>query len=108
MCTPSEGGNVPTYEYVCDDCGSEHEIVQAMTDPTLTECPTCGKPTLRKVFTNVGVVFKGSGFYRTDSREKPKSTSTETKKAEKADKKPAEKKSETKKAESKPKAAKKD
>jgi putative FmdB family regulatory protein len=55
---------------VCDECGADHEIVQAMTDPTLTVCPTCGKPGLRKVFTNVGVVFKGSGFYRTDSRAK--------------------------------------
>lgn len=67
---------MPTYEYVCDDCGAEHEIVQAMSDPTLTVCPTCDKPGLRKVFTNVGVVFKGSGFYRTDSRAKSDSGST--------------------------------
>jgi putative FmdB family regulatory protein len=67
---------VPTYEYVCDECGAEHEIVQAMTDPTLTICPACDKPALRKVFTNVGVVFKGSGFYRTDSRSKSDSGSS--------------------------------
>lgn len=66
---------MPTYEYVCDECGAEHEIVQAMTDPTLTICPACDKPALRKVFTNVGVVFKGSGFYRTDSRSKSDSGS---------------------------------
>jgi len=69
---------VPTYEYVCDACGAEQEIVQAMTDPTLTVCPVCDKPSLRKVFTNVGVVFKGSGFYRTDSRAKSDSGSGST------------------------------
>lgn len=100
---------MPTYEYVCDDCGSEHEIVQAMTDPTLTECPSCGKSALRKVFTNVGVVFKGSGFYRTDSRDSAKSKPAETKKADKPESKPASKAgSESKKADTKPKATKKD
>jgi putative FmdB family regulatory protein len=59
---------VPTYEYACGSCDAHHEIVQKMTDPTLTECPDCGQPTLRKLFNGVGVVFKGSGFYRTDSR----------------------------------------
>jgi putative FmdB family regulatory protein len=58
---------VPTYEYACTDCGERHELVQRFTDPTLTECPSCtGR--LRKVFSPVGVVFKGSGFYKTDSR----------------------------------------
>jgi putative FmdB family regulatory protein len=59
---------VPTYEYTCSSCDTQHEIVQKMSDPTLTECPSCGQPTLRKLFNGVGVVFKGSGFYRTDSR----------------------------------------
>ena len=59
---------MPTYEYACGSCDTKHEIVQKMTDPTLTECPECGQPTLRKLFNGVGVVFKGSGFYRTDSR----------------------------------------
>lgn len=59
---------MPTYEYTCSACDTKHDIVQKMTDPTLTECPSCGQPTLRKVFGGVGVVFKGSGFYRTDSR----------------------------------------
>ncbi len=59
---------MPTYEYTCASCGTKHDIVQKMTDPTLTDCPSCGEPTLRKVFGGVGVVFKGSGFYRTDSR----------------------------------------
>ena len=59
---------MPTYEYACSSCDTTHDIVQKMTDPTLTECPVCGEPTLRKVFNGVGVVFKGSGFYRNDSR----------------------------------------
>ncbi|HEY0237508.1 MAG TPA: FmdB family zinc ribbon protein [Friedmanniella sp.] len=60
---------MPTYQYRCTDCGTDLEAVQKFTDPTLTECPTC-HGSLRKVFNAVGVVFKGSGFYRTDSRPK--------------------------------------
>ncbi len=60
---------MPTYQYTCTDCGHDLEVVQKFTDDALTECPSCsGK--LRKVFSAVGVVFKGSGFYRTDSRQK--------------------------------------
>ena len=59
---------MPTYEYACSSCDTTHDIVQKMTDLTLTECPACGEPTLRKLFNGVGVVFKGSGFYRNDSR----------------------------------------
>ena len=59
---------MPTYEYACSSCDTTHDIVQKMTDPTLTDCPGCGEPTLRKVFNGVGVVFKGSGFYQTDYR----------------------------------------
>lgn len=59
---------MPTYEYACSSCDTNHEIVQSMSDPTLTDCPACGQPTLKKKFNGVGVVFKGSGFYRTDSR----------------------------------------
>ena len=58
---------MPTYQYRCADCGRELEVVQKFTDASLTECPTC-TGNLRKVFNAVGVVFKGSGFYRTDSR----------------------------------------
>lgn len=58
---------MPTYQYACTDCGHELEAVQSFTDDALTVCPDCGG-TLRKLFGNVGVVFKGSGFYRTDSR----------------------------------------
>ena len=95
---------MPTYEYVCDECGSEHEIVQAMTDPTLTVCPTCDKPGLRKVFTNVGVVFKGSGFYRTDSRTKSDSDAAKTSKPAKTEAASTTAKTpETKKTDAKPK-----
>jgi putative FmdB family regulatory protein len=58
---------VPTYQYTCTDCGEPLEAVQSFSDPSLTVCPTCGGK-LRKVYSAVGVVFKGSGFYRTDSR----------------------------------------
>lgn len=60
---------MPTYQYRCTECGNDLEAVQTFSDPTLTECPTC-HGALRKVFNAVGVVFKGSGFYRTDSRPK--------------------------------------
>jgi len=58
---------VPTYTYACTDCDEQLEVVQSFTADPLTECPRCGGR-LRKVFHPVGVVFKGSGFYRTDSR----------------------------------------
>ncbi|MET0837511.1 MAG: FmdB family zinc ribbon protein [Marmoricola sp.] len=68
---------MPTYQYACTDCGHDFEIVQSFSDDSLTVCPEC-EGRLRKVFNAVGVVFKGSGFYRTDSREKtgPKSSSS--------------------------------
>ena len=60
---------MPTYQYACTECGHQLEAVQSFSDAALTECPNChGR--LRKVFGAVGVVFKGSGFYRTDSRGK--------------------------------------
>ena len=58
---------MPTYQYACTECGHFFEQFQSFTDDALTECPVCGGR-LRKVFNAVGVVFKGSGFYRTDSR----------------------------------------
>ncbi|MFJ2834197.1 MULTISPECIES: FmdB family zinc ribbon protein [Nocardia] len=58
---------MPTYSYACTECDNRFDIVQSFSDDTLTECPQCsGK--LRKLFNSVGIVFKGSGFYRTDSR----------------------------------------
>lgn len=58
---------MPTYEYACRSCGSQIEVVQSFTDDPLTTCGECGAP-LRKVFSAVGISFKGSGFYKTDSR----------------------------------------
>ena len=58
---------MPTYQYACTACGHQLEAVQSFTDEALTECPAC-EGRLRKLFSAVGVVFKGSGFYRTDSR----------------------------------------
>ncbi|HMR50464.1 MAG TPA: zinc ribbon domain-containing protein [Arachnia sp.] len=65
---------MPTYQYRCTECGSDLEVVQKFTDATLTQCPEC-QGQLRKVFSAVGVVFKGSGFYATDSRSKKSASS---------------------------------
>ena len=61
---------MPTYEYACTECGDRTEVVRSFSDEPPTTCTVCGGP-LRKVFSPVGIVFKGSGFYRTDSRGKP-------------------------------------
>ncbi|MER5999175.1 FmdB family zinc ribbon protein [Nonomuraea angiospora] len=66
---------MPTYQYACNDCGEQLEVVQKFTDDALTICPAC-EGNLRKVFSAVGIVFKGSGFYRTDNRSSSNSTST--------------------------------
>ena len=62
---------MPTYEYACKECDEHLEVHQSFTDPPLTECPACGGP-LRKVFGNIAITFKGSGFYKTDSRDNGK------------------------------------
>jgi putative FmdB family regulatory protein len=76
---------MPTYEYACTECGQHVEVVQSMSDAPLTTCAICGGR-LRKVFAPIGIVFKGSGFYRTDSRRKPAAADTKTETAKKADK----------------------
>jgi putative FmdB family regulatory protein len=75
---------VPTYQYTCTECGEPVEVVQKFTDEPLTVCTACGGR-LRKVFSPVGIVFKGSGFYRTDSRKGPL-TADKPEKSEKAEK----------------------
>jgi len=99
---------MPTYQYACTECGHAFEQFQSFSDDSLTECPECSGR-LRKLFNAVGVVFKGSGFYRNDSRpadtseSKPDTkteTKTETKSDTKSETKP-EKKSD-KKSDSKP------
>jgi putative FmdB family regulatory protein len=67
---------MPTYEYACTECGDRTEVVQSISDASLTTCTVCGGR-LRKVFSPVGIVFKGSGFYRNDSRGKPAKTDGE-------------------------------
>ncbi|MCX4454712.1 FmdB family transcriptional regulator [Streptomyces sp. NBC_01340] len=69
---------MPTYQYQCTECGEGLEAVQKFTDDALTECPNCGGR-LKKVFSAVGIVFKGSGFYRNDSRGSSSSSSPATK-----------------------------
>ncbi|MFG2354483.1 FmdB family zinc ribbon protein [Streptomyces sp. NPDC048521] len=69
---------MPTYQYQCTECGEGLEAVQKFTDDALTECPNCGGR-LKKVFSAVGIVFKGSGFYRNDSRGSTSSSSPATK-----------------------------
>lgn len=59
---------MPVYTYRCDNCGVQFDRKQSFTDPLLKVCPDCGKKTLHKVYTPVGIVFKGSGFYATDHR----------------------------------------
>jgi putative FmdB family regulatory protein len=93
---------MPTYQYACTEpaCGNRFELVQSFTDPSVTECPVCSG-VVRKVYGSVGVVFKGSGFYRTDSR----ASATSEVKAETPEKKKSETKSDTKsesKSDSKP------
>ncbi|KQW42601.1 FmdB family transcriptional regulator [Nocardioides sp. Root1257] len=89
---------MPTYQYACTECGHAFEQVQSFSDDALTVCPEC-QGRLRKVFNAVGVVFKGSGFYRTDSRSGSSATDgaatsstetkTETKSETKTESKPA-------------------
>ena len=82
---------MPTYEYACSACGHEFEAVQSFSDAAITECPEC-KGEVRKVYSNVGVVFKGSGFYKTDSRSTTTAPKTETPKPETPVSKPSESK----------------
>jgi len=83
---------VPTYAYACTQCSHRFDIYQSFTEDALTTCPECGQQSLRKVFSPVGVVFKGSGFYRTDSR----STETSSSPAAKSESSSSESKSESK------------
>ena len=93
---------MPTYQYACTDCGHDFEQFQSFSDDTLTDCPQCDGR-LRKLFNAVGVVFKGSGFYRNDSRSTTTSTDAPAAKSESSSTK-VETKTESK-SESKPAAA---
>ncbi|WP_410655379.1 FmdB family zinc ribbon protein [Amycolatopsis sp. lyj-112] len=86
---------MPTYQYACKECEHGFEAVQSFSDASLTVCPQCSGP-LRKVFSSVGVVFKGSGFYRNDSRDaKTTSTTATSAKTESKPEAKSEKKSES-------------
>ncbi len=85
---------MPVYEYACTACGERTEARQTFDDPPLEECPQCGGR-LRKLYSPVGIVFKGSGFYSTDTKKKSSTAKTDTKseppksdKSDKSDKKP--------------------
>jgi putative FmdB family regulatory protein len=74
-----EDRKMPTYEYRCKECGEKLEVVQSFTDDALQDCPACGAAgQLRKVFGSIGITFKGSGFYKTDSRAGSSGTKAET------------------------------
>jgi putative FmdB family regulatory protein len=93
---------MPIYEYRCGECGQEHEMLQKVSEPRLTECPACGKPALQKLLSAAGFQLKGSGWYATDFKgggKKPADKKTETKTEAKTEAK-TETKAETK-AESK-------
>jgi putative FmdB family regulatory protein len=79
---------MPVYTYRCESCGVQFDRQQKFSDQPLTRCPECNKKTLRKVYTPVGIVFKGSGFYATDHRSPSgESRSTSNTKSENAEKK---------------------
>ena len=75
---------MPTYDYKCENCGNEIEVFQSIKDAPLTKCEKCGKDTLKKMISGgAGLIFKGSGFYLTDYKDKKTSnSSTSSKKAE--------------------------
>lgn len=100
---------MPIYEYQCSNCGYEMEELQSMSEEPLVKCPNCGKDTLKRLIGGgAGLIFKGSGFYLTDYKNKPKDSEQKNKDSKPGDKKsaenkPAEKKStESKQSESKP------
>lgn len=86
---------MPTYEYRCKSCGHELEVQQSFTDDPLTECPEC-QGALRKVFGNIAVTFKGSGFYKTDSRSGSTSSSSSESSSDSSSDSKSETKTETK------------
>jgi len=79
---------MPIYEYRCTLCGQEHEVLQKVSEPPLTECPSCGKPGMQKRLTAAGFQLKGSGWYATDFKGGAKKTDDKTKTDTKTDTKP--------------------
>ena len=94
---------MPIYEYRCSECGQDHEVLQKVSEPPLTECPACGKPALQKQLSAAGFHLKGSGWYATDFKgsgkkpvEKKAEAKTEGKTETKSETKSAETKTESK------------
>lgn len=79
---------MPIYEYRCTLCGQEHEVLQKVSEPPLTECPSCGKPGMQKLLTAAGFQLKGSGWYATDFKGGAKKADDKTKTETKTDTKP--------------------
>ncbi len=71
---------MPTYEYECKTCGKTFEVFQSMSDPAIESCPECGKPVRRLIGGGTGVIFKGTGFYKNDSRKASSAGDTPPKK----------------------------
>ena len=92
---------MPIYTYRCENCGVQFDQSQKFSDSSLTRCPECGKKTLHKVYTPVGIVFKGSGFYATDNRS-PSGQSSRSNEHQSHEKSDSESSGETKAAETKP------
>ena len=95
---------MPIYEYRCSECGQDHEVLQKVSEPPLTECPACGKPALQKQLSAAGFQLKGSGWYATDfkgSGKKPAEKKADAKSDIKAETKSETKAAETKAAETK-------
>lgn len=79
---------MPTYDYKCDNCGHSFDVFQSMKDDKLTKCPNCGENTLKRLIgTGSGLIFKGSGFYLTDYKNKPTESSSSVSKTEGSPKK---------------------
>ncbi len=76
---------MPIYEYQCESCGHDMEALQKMSDPVLTECPECGKPSLKKLISAAGFRLKGSGWYETDFKNSGKKAETPEKKKDTQD-----------------------
>jgi putative FmdB family regulatory protein len=95
---------MPIYEYRCESCGHQQEFLQKLSDPPLTVCPKCGKPTFSKMVTAAGFQLKGGGWYVTDFKNsaKPASKPSDASKKEAGESKPAESKPESKSTEPKP------
>ena len=90
---------MPIYEYRCSECGQDHEVLQKVSEPPLTECPACGKPALQKQLSAAGFQLKGSGWYATDFKgaaKKPVEKKAEAKTETKSETKSAETKTDSK------------